>query len=174
MRVLYNELALLDTVTLQDLSSLYKHRILEFDEKFAINVPYKFFKLWVKGKNIDLNQRYIEKEKRESLLARYLIAHISNVYKEQDIVEVMGLIVNRFHSENIAFADGLKIIHKIVQINNPSLLRSMLRIGFNINLLTERGDKFLPRRLELTRNDRFAAACHARKMGPPGRGPRVP
>ena len=146
MRAFYNELALIDTTSPQELIGLYRQRITEFDDLYSINVPYKFFKLWIKGKNIDLNQRYIEKDKRESILARFMLAYIAQIYKEVDLFEVLTLMANRIQNENLAFADGLKIIHKVVQMKNPPLLRSLLKIGFNINTLTERGDKFLPRR----------------------------
>lgn len=138
---------MIDTTTFADLSNLYRQKIEEYDELHAINVPYKFFKLWVKGKNIDMHQRMIEKEKRESIMCRYLIAAGSQLYKDVDMVELITLIANRSHSENTGFADGLKIIHKVVAMNNPALLRHLVKVGFNPNVLTERGDKFMPRRL---------------------------
>jgi hypothetical protein len=127
----YNELALLDTTTLLDLISLYRSKIEDFDDKFAINVPYKLFKLWIKGKNIDMHQRMIEKEKRESIMARYLIATASEIYKEVDITELITVIANRVHTENSGFADGQKLIHKVVAMDNTVILRNILKLGFN-------------------------------------------
>lgn len=89
----------------------------------------------------------IEKEKRESIMARYILATASETYKEVDITELIMIIANRVHPETAGFADGQKLIHKVVAMNNTVILRNLLKLGFNPNLLTERGDKFLPRTL---------------------------
>lgn len=144
IRLFYSELALSETTSLNELAAMYRQKIEAFDEMYSINVPFRFFKIWIKGKNIDMHQRMIEKEKRDSLLARYLLATASSIYKESDLVELIVTIANKIHSENTAFADGMKLIHKVIAMNNPELLRALLKCGFNINVLTERGDKFLP------------------------------
>lgn len=74
-RCYFNEVALSDGTQMPDLIQLYRATIEEFDDRFSVNVPYKVFKIWIKGKNVDLYNKYIEKEKKESLVARYLIAY---------------------------------------------------------------------------------------------------
>ena len=145
IRYFYNEFSLLDSTSLTDLINLYRPKIEWFDETYCVNVNFKFFKLWIKGKVVDLFLRYIERERKESLLARYLIALGVEIFKESDVVELYYLIHARLHSEDTGFADGLKIIHKAILIGNKGLFRTLLQVGFRIDTYTDKGDKFLPR-----------------------------
>ncbi len=147
IKYFYNELVLLETTSFSDLLNLYRPKIEWFDETYCVNVSFKFFKIWIKGKIVDLFYRYVEKERKESLLARYLIALGTEIFKEPDLVELFYLIHCRLHSENSAFADGLKIIHKVILIGDTALFKHLLKVGLDVNIYTEKGDKFLPRSL---------------------------
>lgn len=145
-RHLFNELALAEVTSTSDLLSLYRHKIESFDEKYCLSVQHRFFKIWVRGKIVDLNNRFIEKEKKDALLARYLLALGAEIFQGSDLVEMYSLIANRIFLENSAFGDGMKIIHKIVMMATPELFRIFIQIGFDLTILTNKGDKFIPRR----------------------------
>ena len=54
------------------------------------------------------------------------------------------MIARQLYKEDLGYADGLKIIHKIIVQGNPHLLRAFLKLSFDINMNTDKGDKFLP------------------------------
>ena len=148
VKYFYNELALLELTSLTDLQNLYSPKIQWFDDTFAAAVSFKYFKLWPSGKTVDFHYKYIQKEKKDALLARYLLALGAELFKQADLVELFYLIHCRIFSENSAFADGLKLMHKVVLMGNEELLRNLLKAGLNLNVFSEKGDKFVPRRLD--------------------------
>ena len=144
IRYFYNEISLLDSTSLTDLINLYRPKIEWFDETYNINISYKYFKIWNSEKTVDFVQRNIEKENKESLLARYLIALGAENFTHSDIFELFYLTTTDFYGENLPFKDGLKFIHKMILFGNVDLFRNLLKLGYELNLYTEKGEKFLP------------------------------
>ena len=146
IKCFYNELALLELTSLIELQELYRPKIERFDESFSASISLKYFKLWASGKSVDFHYKFIEKEKKDALLARYLIALGAELFKQADLAELYYLIHCRIFSENSAFADGLKLIHKVILLDDPELLRNLLKAGLTLNVISDRGEKFVPRR----------------------------
>lgn len=144
IRHFYNELALLENTSMLDLLQMYRPRIEDFDSTYFVKVPYRLFKIWVKGKNVDLTYRYIEKESKISLLARYLISLAIEQYKDSDVIELFQMVDKRLMRENPAFTDGLRLIHKIILVGNLDYFKTFLTLNYDLTLLTEKGDKFIP------------------------------
>ena len=54
------------------------------------------------------------------------------------------MIARQLYKEDLGYADGLKIIHKVIIQGNPHLLRAFLKLNLDVNMNTDKGDKFLP------------------------------
>ncbi len=146
MKCFYNELALLERTSLADLQNLYSPKIEWFEDSFPASVGFRYFKIWAVGKSVDLHIRHIENEKKEALLARYLIAVGADTFKQADLVELFFLIHSRILGEASAFADGLKMMHKAILLADAELLRNLLKAGLSLSVISDKGDTFVPRR----------------------------
>lgn len=142
-RNFFNESALLENCPKEDLLQLYRKKIQNFEERYALNVPYKLFRIW-NNKDIDCNKKYIDLESPTSLVARYMIALGSELYKTCDYTELLFLIGKRLHLDNDAYSDGLKLIHKIIAFGNSEIFGNFVKVGCDLTTFTSKGEYFLP------------------------------
>ena len=85
-------------------------------------------------------------EQKESICARYLLSYAFENFNGLDQLEMVYLVDKLLFGTEKTFADGHKLIHKVVRYAKPIVLKEMTKLGYDLEQNTKTTSNIIPRK----------------------------